>query len=344
MGSALSKNNNGIFESARPRLRTVLQLSPITVPVVITVWVFFGSTVFAQEPASPPQDYAVMAPLAKRSLLLDGSKVANTLVVVGERGHILQSPLPTLTWQQRRVPTQALLTAVYFYNAQLGWAVGHDKVILRTTDGGETWDKLFEDPDDQRPLLDVWFKNETHGIAIGAYGLYMDTTDGGLTWTEKPINEEDDFHLNHIAAATPEEIYIAAEAGALYRSADGGATWARLPSPYQGSFFGVLPIHNGTVLVYGLRGKLFRSEDHGQQWRPLATHTEASLTDAIVTNTGDIIIVGLAGTVLKSTDHGASFRLLQQIDRLGIARVIQGGSGVLYLIGEKGVRLLRLDQ
>ena len=43
------------------------------------------------------------------------------------------------TWQQSKVPVSSDLTAVYFVNDRKGWAVGHDGVILATSDGGAPW-------------------------------------------------------------------------------------------------------------------------------------------------------------------------------------------------------------
>jgi len=44
------------------------------------------------------------------------------------------------TWQQASVPVSLTLTSVFFANPQLGWATGHEGVILVTRDGGETWE------------------------------------------------------------------------------------------------------------------------------------------------------------------------------------------------------------
>ena len=56
-------------------------------------------------------------------------------------------------------------------------------------------------------------------------------------------------------------LYVAAEGGQLYRSDDRGASWRVLPSPYEGSFFGLVPIRGEGLLAFGLRGHLFRSAD-----------------------------------------------------------------------------------
>ena len=154
-----------------------------------------------------------------------------------------------------------MLTAVTFIDDdQTGFAVGHDSVILRTTDAGDTWERVHWAPEEEAPLFDVWFADASNGVAIGAYGSHFITDDGGDTWIFEPLGDTD-WHLHQIAHADDGRLYIAAEAGYIYRSDDGGDTWTELVSPYEGSYFGVLPLGGETVLVFGLRGHLFRSED-----------------------------------------------------------------------------------
>src|SRR6185369_10757001 len=79
-----------------------------------------------------------IAPLASSSLLLDLALAGNRMVAVGERGHVLLSDDQGATWRQAKsVPTRVMLTAVFFVDADYGWAVGHDETILNTVDGGE---------------------------------------------------------------------------------------------------------------------------------------------------------------------------------------------------------------
>ena len=49
------------------------------------------------------------------------------------------------------MPTRALLTGVYLHDSQLGWAVGHDAVVLRTRDGGTTWERVHDAPENGAP-------------------------------------------------------------------------------------------------------------------------------------------------------------------------------------------------
>lgn len=282
---------------------------------------------------------AVMAPLATRSLLMDIGYQQGLAIAVGERGHILVACGDCSEWHQANVPVSATLTAVHMYDDQIAWAVGHDAVILKTIDGGENWQLQFRAPEQERPFLDVWFRDQQQGYAIGAYGLFMTTSDGGETWQEQLIGE-DDFHLNQLSYSDRNGFYIAAEAGMIYHSAD-GEQWELLDSPYEGSFFDVQTLPDGSLLLVGLRGHAFRSED-GRSWKEVGTDTESLLTSIKVFSTGKVLITGMAGTLLLS-DDGENFRVIQKADRKGLAAVAEMGDGRLLSVGEGGIRRLELD-
>ena len=304
-------------------------------------------------------------PLAEKSLLLDGQVIGDRIIVVGERGHILISEDHGVSWQQQEVPTRANLTSVFFVDPANGWAAGHDSVILQTSDGGRHWQQVYADPEDERPILDLWFRDITHGYAVGAYGLFLFTEDGGKSWQPFDFNpatlmangdgvgedrddglEEEswgiDFHLNQISATPNGRILITAEAGNIYRSDDACRSWLSLPSPYEGSFYGSLPLSQTSLLAFGLRGHLFRSEDTGNSWQPVASGTQATINDGIRLRDGRIVLAGLAGTLLISNDGGHSFSLHPQADRAGIAKILQADEQSLILIGEHGVKRLNL--
>ncbi len=304
-------------------------------------------------------------PLAEKSLLLDGQVIGDRIIVVGERGHILTSEDHGVSWQQQEVPTRANLTSVFFVDPANGWAAGHDSVILQTSDGGRHWQQVYADPEDERPILDLWFRDITHGYAVGAYGLFLFTEDGGKSWQPFDFNpatlrangdgvgedradglvEESwgiDFHLNQISATPNGRILITAEAGNIYRSDDACRSWLSLPSPYEGSFYGSLPLSQTSLLAFGLRGHLFRSEDTGNSWQPVASGTQATINDGIRLRDGRIVLAGLAGTLLFSNDGGHSFSLHLQADRAGIAKILQADEQSLILIGEHGVKRLNL--
>lgn len=217
-----------------------------------------------EEDPYPIDGPADIMPLAANEILLDIDKVGNKYVAVGVRGHVLISN-DAVNWTQSQVPTRSALTAVAFVDENNGNAVGHDAVILRTTDGGVTWEKQLYAPELERPFLDVQFFDGGNGLAIGAYGLMYETADGGASWTESEAAiREDEWHFNALVQLNDGSLLLPGEVGNLSHSRDGGKTWARVESPYDGSFFGALPYKERGAVIFGLRGNAFMIDDINQ--------------------------------------------------------------------------------
>lgn len=69
---------------------------------------------------------------------------------------------------------------IFFLNQNLGWAVGNYGHILKTTDGGETWN--HQNSGVTQELNDVEFIDENIGWAVGMNGVVLHSTNGGTTW------------------------------------------------------------------------------------------------------------------------------------------------------------------
>ena len=286
-----------------------------------------------------PAERAVLTP---KSLLLDVTRAGDTFVAVGDRGAIILSK-DGQNWEQKDVPVRAALTAVYFADAQHGWAVGHDAAIVATVDGGATWTLQNFQPELEKPLLDVLFVDANRGIAVGAYGLMLETSDGGKAWTAvtaKAIQEDaGDVHFNAITRLGNGQLLVAGESGMLAVSADAGKTWSKLRSPYDSSFFGALPVGDKGALVYGLRGNAYLSQDvRGGGWKKLETKSVASMFGGTVLPDGERVMVGLNGVIFVADASGA-VRSLQTPTGTPLSAAIPHNGGLLA-VGESGVQLL----
>jgi photosystem II stability/assembly factor-like uncharacterized protein len=340
------------------------------------------SSAMAQDPCPEPvpeSEWSLLMPLAPQSLMLAIAQVGDTFVVAGDRGHVLISEDQGRTWVQKRTPTRVPLTGIWFHDRSLGWAVGHDAVILRTEDGGETWCRSHFAPELERPLFDIWFEDERNGFAVGAYGYFLRSSDGGLSWREEQLetiaalgngendddyaNDDDldddldddggwddddwlddegsaDLHLNRIVIDGDGRLYLMAEAGTVFSSDDQGRTWSILDPPYDGSFFDGLALDDSSLLVFGLRGNMFRSWDGGESWRQVRLPVDTSLFGGARLSDGGVIVVGTAGVMLVSRE-GDRFRLVQRGDRKALMSAMPTGDGAVIVIGEPGVQ--RLD-
>ena len=316
--------------------------------------------------------------LAVRSPLIDIARAGERLVTVGQRGHILYSDDAGQHWLQAGVPLSSDLTAVFFPTASQGWAVGNDGVVLHTSDAGATWSKQLDgrqigellvrhysalasaEPGNvqwpllvaegqrlveqgaDKPLLDVWFANDKVGYVVGVFNLILRTEDGGQSWT--PFQDRTDnpqgFHLNAIAS-TGDALYIAGEQGLLLKWDDNAQRFAAVPTPYQGSFFGVVGKPD-EVLVYGLRGNVLRSTDGGQHWTALDSGLHVSITAALVDGHGQYHLFTQAGHALAS-QTGDRLQLMPHQDLPPVAGATLAANGSLVVVGSRGAQTLAAD-
>lgn len=276
-----------------------------------------------------------------RMLLLDAALSGEAVVAVGERGTIARSTDQGKTWQRSESPTPATLTGVSFAPdaaANVGWAVGHDALILGTTDAGRTWTTRYQGPNVQDSLLDVIALDATHAIAVGAYGMCVVTADAGQTWTRRELTPED-AHLNRITQGPSGTLYVAGERGTLLRSVDRGATWQALPSPYEGSFYGVLPLEPTVLLAHGLRGRVYHSANDGETWTLVPTPSPVLYATAIRLRNERILLAGNTRTLAQSADQGRSFAASRATAASALAELLELPDGHVLGVGETGVTL-----
>ena len=296
---------------------------------VMTSW-FMIAACRAADPATE---------LATHSLLLDAQAFGRTVVAVGAGGHILRSTDDGKTWQLARVPTTATLTGVCFPDERHGWAVGHDAVILHSEDGGLTWTKQYQGSDLQASFLDVCFLDAQTGFAVGAYGQFLATSDGGRTWTQRPIITED-FFLNRVSLGSDGTVFLAGEHGTLLRSVDRGVTWTPIPTPYSGSFYGILPLGPKALLAHGLRGSLYRSGDDGDTWQAVPVDQRGLFATAVRLRSGIIVAAGQARSFVVSRDDGRSFASWSPGLTTPVAELVEAPDGTLLAFGEQGITRL----
>lgn len=334
-----------------PRLKVLITLGSLycwSVLFPFGVYLAFATTsVFANSIEAPStinvllssQRPALENASIDRSLMLDihnhpDHRSKSQLLCVGEQGRIfynIESNQNTVASVQATVPTQNLLTAVTFIG-RYGWVVGHDAIILKSENFGESWNlqHLFPHPNYAEsvsnghidssdaggmPLLDVWFANETKGFTVGAFGYILATHDGGKQWKDvsSHIENIEGFHLNFIGGVDDKRVWIAGEGGAIFYSQDGGDSWTTINVPFYNSWLGMeLSRFPEYLYAYGVGGTLIVSRDQGDTWNKIELLDPKTqelildgITDSELLNDNSIIFVG---------SNGLTLRLLQNKD------------------------------
>ncbi|MGA3127279.1 MAG: YCF48-related protein [Candidatus Korobacteraceae bacterium] len=317
---------------------------------------------------------AIKTRAAAHSVLLDVTKAGNRIIAVGERGIIVFSDDGGRNWRQASVPTSVSLTAVRFVSPKIGWAVGHSGVVLHTDDGGESWTRqldgitlaklavesaqsLADSPgpkkdgaprllaDAQRlvtdgpdkPFLDLYFENETTGYVVGAYGLIFRTDDAGKSWKPWMDHAENPRGLHLYAiGGDGKTIYLAGEQGIFLRSTDDGMKFTQIETPYKGTYFDLVALPSGEVLLCGMRGNAYLFSDKGKSFKKIDVPIPVSFSAATVMGDGSLMFANQAGQLLASNDKGQTIHPLPAMGLPPISGIADAGGGMLMTVGYAG--------
>ncbi|MEL7531608.1 MAG: YCF48-related protein [Bacteroidota bacterium] len=87
-------------------------------------------------------------------------------------------------------------SALCFPTPQIGYAVGRTGTIMKTTDQGETWERLRNGNLATNPAHryhDVSFIDAENGYIVGDKGIVMRTQDGGQSWQKIKLESKTDW-------------------------------------------------------------------------------------------------------------------------------------------------------
>lgn len=280
-------------------------------------------------------------------MLFSIARAGERLVAVGEHGVIALSDDQGGHWRAAKVPVDVNLTAVAFADAEHGWAIGHQGVVLHSADGGASWSKQLDgvsaaqvllkhaqqqagDLDEtareellyraeslvadgpDKPLLALLVESRQVLTVVGAFNLALRSEDGGNSWQafSQQLDNPGGMHLYGLAKLDGGLLAVG-EQGLLLKAAQPGQPLTALPSPYDGSYFGLLPLGRQGLLAYGLRGNAYRSTDAGESWQKVAlAGSNATFNAALRRANGDILLLDQSGRIHRSGDQGRSFRPL----------------------------------
>jgi len=317
--------------------------------------------------------------IADKTLLNGVTFTGKRLISVGWRGHIVFSDDQGKRWIQASVPVSCDLTAVYFPSPQRGWAVGHDGVVLHSSDGGVTWVKQLdgrtaaqimfqyynsapknlpgqtitnlmeevkrfvqEGPD--KPFLDVWFKNDEVGFIVGAFNLIFRTSNGGKSW-EPWFDRTDNPERLHLYSIKniDQDLFIAGEQGIVLKLDQKLDRFRRIKTPYKGTFFGIAG-KKGLLTAFGLRGNIFYSLDLGNNWQKMETGILVGLTGATVTGDGKVVLVSQEGHVISISNGEKKLEVAKIESHFPAAAVTSLDSNALVLAGPLGVQIVPIKE
>ncbi len=151
-------------------------------------------------------------------------------------------------WTEQLSDTDKTLYSVDFINSLHGIAVGESGTILKTIDGGFTWQNI--NTCFPNNLNGISFYDATHAVAVGDGGQIIVTEDGGNTWTTHWLPGIQ-FNLYAVDVSPDGKGIATGQHGTILYTSDGGYSWSVVQEDQTGSGWSVLRFNENVTYVFG---------------------------------------------------------------------------------------------
>lgn len=255
------------------------------------------------------------------------------------------------TWKAMEVPgTGFTLSAITFSDSQHGWAVGGNGLVIRTSNGGKSWELLkpptrTESSVRVSDLHAVHFANSSVGYTAGRekFGNKINdevwgsveifcTKDGGETW-RKCYQENKPLSVFQITTFS-ESGAFAVLGSHLIRTDNQGETWQWVSTSAKYiSSIAFAPDRTGWLV--GSHGVFQHSTDGGKTWQQPSSLTQDFVNrewwEVAFNSNGTGLAVGEDSTLALSIDNGKTWELQTPITTDPLRAIRMQGSRAVIL-------------
>lgn len=250
-----------------------------------------------------------------------------------DRGPLCPGRAVAGSWQQREC--SEYLWGTDFATDFVGWAVGYEGTILKTTDGGHSW--LMQDSDTMTNLCGVSSSSASISSTVGFRGTLLRTIDGGVNWL--PQSSGATTNLCEVSSIGDTTSWAVGDAGTILKTADGGSHWANKASDTTRNLHAVGLVNDSTGWASGASGTILKTTDGGEKCVQQDSAVTGVLRGIHLMSETTGWMVGDAGTILQTTDGGASWSsqasgTMQSLRAIGFSDAVSG-----WAVGDGGIRL-----
>ncbi len=216
--------------------------------------------------------------------------------------------------------------------------VGNQGVIVRSADGGESWQRVVLP--DWPALIDVQVCPNGDFVALAFAPTVFVSSDNGATWRARAIPTSESPQA--MTCAPGNRIWVVGAFTTRWTSADAGANWVEQTNDEDALLTTVQFLDANNGVITGEFGTVMKTRDGGETWETMPPLVDEFYPQAAYfrdAQTG--WISGLGGVILHTSDGGETWREQQTETVVPLYGLDQVGS-TLYAVGGEGT-LLRLD-
>ncbi|HEY9115729.1 MAG TPA: YCF48-related protein, partial [Bacteroidales bacterium] len=267
----------------------------------------------------------------------------DTYQVVGQFGIMLRNSGFNTDFEVVNDMYWHMLADVEFANADTGWAAGGDPgwtgspsgAVLRTTDGGETWNVMQSFPIN---ILDMDFVDENEGWIVGREGLIRHTVNGGNNWYTQTSPLTGTFTSVSFVDADNGWIVSASNWGEILHTTNGGNTWTVQDNPSNKALHDVFFIDENTGWATGIEAALIKTTDGGNTWHQINVNAAQNYRFASVyfVDESHGWLAGIYGSIVRTTDGGNTWTQVESGTGESFEDIFFINTQIGWAVGDQG--------
>jgi len=193
--------------------------------------------------------------------------VLTLVLAIGLTGCVTTG-LPTASvspWQEVPIDTRSNPLDLAFSDADHGFLVGSNRLIMETDDAGASWQPRSLDlPEEENfRLISIDFQGK-EGWIVGQPGLLLHSDDAGNSWSRLLLDTKLPGEPYLITALGPKQAELATNVGAIYRTGDAGASWEALVGDAAGAIRDLRRSPDGSYVSVSSLGNFYATWEPGQ--------------------------------------------------------------------------------
>ena len=211
----------------------------------------------------------------------------------------ISANLPAIITSYAQYSTQEI-NDFYFLNANTGFAVGYNGIILKTNDGGTSWN--FSGSLGAGTYRSVWFVDPTTGFIASHGKKIKKTVNGGENWADW-VSEETTFnHFFEIRFFNATTGVAIGDGGVIFRTVDAGENWTRatVTPAASGQLWGLEIVSESVGYASGQSGQIYVTNDAGASWSKQETNLPTAIYRGMAHSKDSVVIaVGDGGLIMR---------------------------------------------
>lgn len=230
--------------------------------------------------------------------------------------------------------TPRVLRSLTFATASVGYAAGDGGAVLKTIDGGATWQPATS-PGAGLDLARVRCADASLCLfTTSSGGSIVRTPDGGTTYTQVTASASP---LRAIAFASPTRAVAAGDGGVTVLSDDGGVTWRTTSTALAGEVRALRVVTAAFAYTVG-PATISLTSDGGDTWRSVGIPTPRAIQVGAFADPLTGYVQDDGGTLRRTVNGGASWQILDPGPAAGTFQaIVAPGAGRVLLVTSRGV-------